>query len=71
MMEWNRMVWMRHVARLKERERSHRILMGKYEGKRPLGRRRRRWESIKIQVEIIEIGWDGAEILLSSQEGLC
>jgi hypothetical protein len=44
--------------------------MGKPEGKSPLGRRRRRWEST-IQVELIEIGWDGAEKLLGSQEGLC
>jgi hypothetical protein len=64
------MVWTRHGARLGKRELSHRILMEKHEGKRPLGRRRRKWES-KIQVELIEIGWDGAEILLGSQEGLC
>lgn len=44
--------------------------MGKPGGKRALGRRRRRWESI-IQVGFTEIGWGGAEKLLGSQEGLC
>jgi hypothetical protein len=43
--------------------------MGKPEGKRPLGKRRCRWENT-IQVELTEIGWDGAEELLGSQEGL-
>jgi hypothetical protein len=37
---------------------AHRILVGKPEGKRPLGRRRRRWvDNIKIYFR--EIGWDG------------
>jgi hypothetical protein len=45
MMEWKRMVWTRHKALLGERKISYRILMGKPEGKRPLGRRRRKWES--------------------------
>ena len=49
---------------------SRRILIGKPEGKKPPGRRRRRWEST-IQVELTEIGWDGTEKLLGSQEGLC
>jgi hypothetical protein len=42
---------------------------GKPEGKRPLGRCKRRWENT-IQVELAEIGWDGAEKLLGSQERL-
>jgi hypothetical protein len=47
-----------------------RILTRKPEGKRPLRRRRHRWEST-IQVELTEIGWEVAEKLLGSQEGLC
>lgn len=58
------------VARLRERGLSRRIFMEKPEGNRPLGRRRRRREST-IQVELTEIGWDSAEKLLGSQEGLC
>jgi hypothetical protein len=35
---------------------AYRILVGKPEGKRPLGRSRRRWEDI-IKMELREIGW--------------
>jgi len=37
-----RMRWARHVARIGEGRGVHRVLMGKPEGKRPLGRPRRR-----------------------------
>jgi hypothetical protein len=39
-----RMRWARHVARIGEGRGVHRVLVGKPEGKRPLGRPRRRWE---------------------------
>jgi hypothetical protein len=38
-----RVRWAWHVARMGEKRNSYRILMGKPEGKRPLGRPRRRW----------------------------
>ena len=38
-----RMRWARHVARMGEGRGVHRVLVGKPEGKRPLGRPRRRW----------------------------
>jgi len=41
-----RMRWAGHVARLGYRRGVHRVLMGKPEGKTPLGRPRRRWEAI-------------------------
>jgi hypothetical protein len=37
---------------------AYRILVGKPEGKRPLGRPRRRWVD-KIKMDLREIGWDG------------
>jgi hypothetical protein len=41
-----------------EKRNANRILMGNPEGKRPLGRQRRRWaDSIKMYLR--EIGWDG------------
>jgi hypothetical protein len=41
-----------------EKTKAYRMLLGKPEGKRPLGRsRRRRVENIKM--DLIEIGWDG------------
>jgi hypothetical protein len=35
--------WVRHVARIGEKRNAYRLLIGKPEGKRPLGRPRRRW----------------------------
>jgi hypothetical protein len=45
-----RMRWAGHVARMGEKRNACRILVGKPEGKRPLGRQRRRWvDNIKIR----------------------
>jgi hypothetical protein len=38
-----RMKWAGHVARMREKRNAYRLLVGKPEGKRPLGRPRRRW----------------------------
>jgi hypothetical protein len=43
-----------------EKRNAYRILMGKPEGKRPLGRPRRRWVD-NIRMDLGEIGWDGVE----------
>ena len=45
-----------HVARIGERRSLYRVLVGKLEGKRPLGRPRRRWED-SIKIELQEVGW--------------
>jgi hypothetical protein len=42
------------------RGRAYRTLVGKPEGKRPLGRSRRRWED-NIKMDIQEVGWCGME----------
>jgi hypothetical protein len=39
---------------------AYRVLMGKPEGKKSLGRSGRRWQN-KIKMEFKEIGWDGAD----------
>jgi hypothetical protein len=39
---------------------AYRILVGKPEGKRPLGRPRRRWVD-NIKMDLREIGWDGMD----------
>jgi hypothetical protein len=45
-----------------EREKRHayRILVGKPEGKKPLGRPRRRWEN-NIKLDLREIRWGGMD----------
>jgi len=49
------MRWAGHVARMGEGRGVHRILVGKPEGKRPLGRPRRKWED-KIKMDLREVG---------------
>jgi hypothetical protein len=55
-----RMRWTGHVARMGEKRNVYRILVGKPEGKRQLGRPRRRWVD-NIKMDLREIGWDGVE----------
>jgi hypothetical protein len=50
-----RMRWAGHVARMGEGRGMHRVLMGKPEGKRPLGGLRRRWKD-NIKVDLQEVG---------------
>jgi hypothetical protein len=54
-----RMGWAGHVARMREGRGIYRVLVGKPEGKRPLGRPRRRWED-NIKMDLMEIGIGGA-----------
>jgi hypothetical protein len=47
-----RMRWTGHVARMGEGRGVHRVLVGKPDGKRPLGRPRSRWEdNIKMDLQ--------------------
>jgi hypothetical protein len=57
--KWRRMRWAGHVARMREGRDVYRVLVGRPEGKRPLGRRRRRWED-NINLDLREIGIDGS-----------
>ena len=49
-----RMRWAGHVARMGEGRGVHKVLVGKPEGKRPLGRPRRRWED-NIKMDLQEV----------------
>jgi hypothetical protein len=51
MMTSRRMSWAEHIARMMEKMNAYRILMGKAEGKRPLGGRRREWIILKWILE--------------------
>jgi hypothetical protein len=46
--------WAGHVARIGEKRDAYKILVGKPEGKRPLGRPRRRWED-NIKMDLRQI----------------
>jgi len=50
-----RMKWAGHAAHMGEERGVHRVLVGKSEGKRPLGRTRRRWED-NIKMDFQEVG---------------
>ena len=54
-----RMRWVGHVARVGERG-IYRVLVGKLEGKRPLGRPRRRWED-NIKKDLQKVGCGGMD----------
>jgi len=49
------MRWAERVARMGEERGVHRVLVGKHEGKRPMGRTRRRWED-NIKTDLQEVG---------------
>jgi len=53
-----RMRWVGHVARMAEGRGVYRILVGKPEGRRSLGRPRRRWED-NIKMDVQEVGCGG------------
>jgi hypothetical protein len=54
-----RMRWAGHVARMGEGRGAYRVLVGRPESKRPLGRPKRMWED-SIKMDLREIGIDGA-----------
>jgi hypothetical protein len=43
-----------------DRKGAYRVLVGRPEGKRPLGRPRRRWED-NIKINLQEVGWGGMD----------
>ena len=45
-----RLRWAGHVARMEQSRNAYRVLVGKPEGKRPLGRRRRWEDNIKMDL---------------------
>jgi hypothetical protein len=50
-----RMRWVGHVAQMGEKRKGYRLLVGKPEGKKPLGRPRHRWID-NIKMDLLEIG---------------
>jgi hypothetical protein len=61
-----RLRWARHEARMEEFRNACKILIRKPEGKRPLGRQRRRWEDMRMCVR--ELGWEGVDWIHLAQD---
>jgi hypothetical protein len=53
-----RIRWAEHVARIRDRRIAYRVLVGRPERKRPLGRLRCRWED-NIKIDLQEVGCGG------------
>jgi hypothetical protein len=66
MNESRRMGWAGHVARMGAKRNAYRILVGNPEGKRPLGKPRRRWEDIRMVIG--DIGWGGMDWIDLAQD---
>jgi hypothetical protein len=64
-----RMRWVGHVARMGEGRGVCTVLVGRPKGKRPVGRRRYRWED-NIKMDLREIGIDGANWIRLAQGGV-
>ena len=62
-----RMRWAGHVARMGEGRGVHRVLVGKPEGKRPMGRPRRSWEN-NIKMDLQEVGCRGMDWMELAQD---
>jgi hypothetical protein len=62
-----RMRWAGHVARMGDKINAYRLLVGKPEGNRPLGRPRRRWLD-NIKMDLLEIGWGGVDWIGLAQD---
>jgi hypothetical protein len=56
-----------HVARMGEKRNVYRLLVGKPEGKRPLGRPRRRWVN-NIRMDFGQVGWGDVDWIDLAQD---
>ena len=61
------MRWAGHVACMGEGKGVHRVLVGKPEGKKPLGRPKSRWED-NIKMDLQEVGCGGVDWIEMAQD---
>jgi hypothetical protein len=62
-----RMRWAGHVERMGEKRNVYRLLVGKPESKRPLGRQRRKWID-NIKIHFLEIGFSAVDWIGLAQD---
>jgi hypothetical protein len=62
-----KMRWVGHVAVMVDRRGAYRVLVGRSEGERPLGRPRRRWED-NIKMALQEVGWEDMDWIDVAQD---
>jgi hypothetical protein len=62
-----RMRWAGHVARMGGKRNAYRLLVGKPQGERPLGRPRRRLLD-NVKMDLLEIGWGGVDWIALAQD---
>jgi hypothetical protein len=62
-----RMRWAGHVAQMGTKRNAYRLLVGKPEGRRPLGRPRRRWMD-NIRIDLGEVGWGDVDWIGLAQD---
>ena len=67
MIKSRRMGWAGHVACVGEKRRVFRVLVGKPDGRRPLGRPRRRWE-VNIKMDLQKVGFGGMNWIELAQD---
>jgi hypothetical protein len=61
------MRWAGHVARIGEKRNAYRLLVGNPEGRRPLGRPRRRWLD-NIRMDLVEVEWGDVDWIGLAQD---
>jgi hypothetical protein len=68
-MKWRRMRWAVHEARKwEEKKNVYMLLVGKPEGRRPLGKPRRRWLD-NIRMDLVDVGWCDVVWIGLAQDG--
>jgi hypothetical protein len=66
-MKSRRMIWAGHVARIREKRNVYRLLVGKPEGRRPLGKPRCKWLD-NIRMDLVEVGWGDVDWIALPQD---
>ena len=62
------MSWAGHIVHMGEGRGMYRVLVGKLEGRRPLGRPRRRWDD-NMEMDLQEVGCGGMDWIELAQDG--